>query len=94
MIKGTIMSRIIYCIFLKKKTEGQDFQSYPGELGKYIFNNISKEAWLQYQSKQTMLINEKKLSTLNINDRKLIEKYMINFFFKDRGIDIKKYINN
>ncbi|ADP66930.1 hypothetical protein CWQ_02940 [Buchnera aphidicola str. TLW03 (Acyrthosiphon pisum)] len=29
-----IMNRIIFCTFFKKKSEGQDFQSYPGKLGK------------------------------------------------------------
>ena len=56
------MSRTIFCTFLNQEAEGQDFQLYPGELGKRIFNEISKEAWSQWMSKQTMLINEKKLS--------------------------------
>ena len=55
------MSRTIFCTFLQREAEGQDFQLYPGELGKRIYNEISKEAWAQWQHKQTMLINEKKL---------------------------------
>ena len=39
------MSRTVNCVFLKKEAEGLDFQLYPGELGKRIFDNISKEAW-------------------------------------------------
>lgn len=54
------MSRTIFCTFLQREAEGQDFQLYPGELGKRIYNEISKEAWAQWQHKQTMLINEKK----------------------------------
>ena len=56
------MSRTIFCTFLQREAEGQDFQLYPGELGKRIYNEISKEAWAQWQHKQTMLINEKKLN--------------------------------
>lgn len=52
------MSRTIFCTFLKRDAEGQDFQLYPGEIGKRIFNEISKEAWSQWMAKQTMLINE------------------------------------
>ncbi len=48
-----------FCTFLQREAEGQDFQLYPGELGKRIYNEISKEAWAQWQHKQTMLINEK-----------------------------------
>ncbi len=38
------MSRTVFCARLKKEGEGLDFQLYPGELGKRIFDNISKEA--------------------------------------------------
>lgn len=38
------MSRTIFCTFLQREAEGQDFQLYPGELGKRIYNEISKEA--------------------------------------------------
>lgn len=33
-----------FCTFLQREAEGQDFQLYPGELGKRIYNEISKEA--------------------------------------------------
>ena len=54
------MAREVFCVFLKKQAPGLDFQLYPGELGKKIFDNISKEAFALWQAKQTMLINEKK----------------------------------
>ena len=68
------MSRTIFCTFLQREADGQDFQLYPGELGKRIYNEISKEAWAQWQHKQTMLINEKKLSMMNPEHRKLLEQ--------------------
>ncbi|QCI20094.1 MAG: oxidative damage protection protein [Buchnera aphidicola (Brevicoryne brassicae)] len=76
------MPRIIFCTFLEKKSEGQDYQSYPGELGKKIYNQISKTAWKQWIIKQTILINEKKLNMCNINDQEEIEKQMKLFLFK------------
>jgi Fe-S cluster biosynthesis and repair protein YggX len=85
------MSRTIFCTFLKREAEGQDFQLYPGETGKRIYNEISKEAWSQWLSKQTMLINEKKLSMMNLEDRKLLEKEMINFLFEGRDVHIDGY---
>ncbi|MBT9431007.1 oxidative damage protection protein [Candidatus Sodalis endolongispinus] len=85
------MSRTIYCTFLKREAEGKDFQFYPGELGKRIFDNISKEAWAQWQTKQTMLINEKKLSMMNVADRKVLEQEMINFLFEGQDVHIHGY---
>lgn len=85
------MSRTIYCTFLKRETEGQDFQFYPGKLGKRIYENISKEAWAQWQTKQTMLINEKKLNMMNVADRKVLEQEMINFLFEGQDVHIQGY---
>lgn len=86
------MSRQVYCIKLKKEAEGLDFQIYPGELGKKIFDNISKEAWVQWQSKQTMLINEHKLNMMNSEDRALLEKNMNHFLFEDGEINIEGFV--
>lgn len=56
------MSRTVFCVHLQQDAEGLDFQLYPGELGQRIFDSISKQAWAQWQTKQTMLINEKNLT--------------------------------
>ena len=50
------MARTVFCEYLKKDAEGLDFQLYPGELGKRIFNSISKQAWGEWIKKQTMLV--------------------------------------
>ncbi|AEO08885.1 protein that protects iron-sulfur proteins against oxidative damage [Buchnera aphidicola str. Ak (Acyrthosiphon kondoi)] len=76
------MKRIIFCTFLKKQSEGQDFQFYPGELGEKIYNQISKKAWEKWIAKQTILINEKKLNMFNLEDRKKIEEHMKLFLFE------------
>lgn len=86
------MARDVYCVFLKKNAPGLDFQLYPGELGKKIFDNISKEAFSQWQSKQTMLINEKKLNMMNLEHRKLLEEQMQKFLFEGEAVDIEGYV--
>ncbi|KFK93394.1 MULTISPECIES: oxidative damage protection protein [unclassified Serratia (in: enterobacteria)] len=85
------MSRTIFCTFLQRDAEGQDFQLYPGDVGKRIFNEISKEAWSEWMKKQTMLINEKKLNMMNVDDRKLLEAEMIRFLFEGHDIHIEGY---
>ncbi|MFT8229801.1 MAG: oxidative damage protection protein [Enterobacterales bacterium] len=79
------MKKNIYCKFLKKISEKQDFQSYPGNLGRFIYENISKKAWIKWQNKQTIMINENKLNMLNIAHRKILENKMINFLFKSKN---------
>jgi len=39
------MARTVNCVMLKREAEGLDFAPYPGELGKRIYDNVSKEAW-------------------------------------------------
>ena len=39
------MARTVNCIKLGKEAEGLDFPPYPGELGKRIWEGVSKEAW-------------------------------------------------
>ena len=38
------MARMIHCIKLGREAEGLDFPPYPGELGKRIYEHVSKEA--------------------------------------------------
>ncbi|SHO55633.1 oxidative damage protection protein [Vibrio quintilis] len=85
------MSRTVYCEHLQKEAEGLDFQLYPGELGKRIFDHISKEAWGLWQHKQTMLINEKKLNMMDPEHRKIIEEAMVNFLFEGQDVHIEGY---
>lgn len=85
------MLRTVYCSYLKKEAPGLAFQLIPGELGKRIFDNISQEAWTEWQQKQTMFINEKKLNLMKAEDRKLIEEAMIGYLFENKGIEIEGY---
>ncbi|WP_438864689.1 oxidative damage protection protein [Neptunicella sp.] len=85
------MSRTVSCQYLKKDAEGLDFQLYPGELGKRIFDNISKEAWALWQKKQTMLINEKKLNMMDAEHRKFLEGAMQDFLFEGKDVEVEGY---
>lgn len=85
------MARTVFCTYLKKEADGLDFQTLPGDLGKKVFESISKEAWSLWMSKQTMLINEKKLNLMNPEDRTLIEKTMVEFLFEGKEVQIDGY---
>ena len=86
------MARTVNCVYLNKEADGLDFQLYPGELGKRIFDNISKEAWGLWQKKQTMLINEKKLNMMNVDDRKFLEEQMTSFLFEGKDVEIEGFV--
>ncbi len=75
------MARIVKCVKLGREAEGLDYPTYPGELGKRIFENVSKEAWQMWMNHQTMLMNEYRLNPLDPKARKFIEQEMEKFFF-------------
>ena len=77
------MSRTVNCVKMGKEGEGLDFQPYPGELGKKVFESVSKEGWGLWMEHQTMLINEYRINPLDPKARKMIEEQMEQFFFGD-----------
>ena len=75
------MARTVMCIKLGREAEGLDFPPYPGELGKRLYENVSKEAWEGWKKQQTMLINEHRLSLADPSARKyLMEQTEAHFF--------------
>ena len=75
------MARMVQCAYLKREAPGLDRPPYPGELGKRIFESISKEAWAQWLQHQTMLINEYRLTPIEPKARKFLEGEMEKFLF-------------
>jgi len=75
------MPRTVFCQKLQREAEGLAWLPYPGELGKRIYANISQEAWSAWLAHQTMLINENRLSPLDPDARKFLEREMEKFLF-------------
>ena len=86
------MTRTVNCVLLKKEAEGMDYAPYPGELGKRIYENVSKEAWQRWIAHQTMLINEYRLTPIEPEARKFLEKEMEKFFFEGGSDAPKEYV--
>lgn len=75
------MSHDVFCEKLGRKAPGLDFLPYPGALGQRIYDSISKEAWGMWLRHQTMLINEYRLSTLELQAREFLAAEMQKFLF-------------
>lgn len=88
------MSRMLFCTYLQRQAVSLASAPYPGKLGEQIYNEISQEAWKAWQAKQTMLINEKKLTLMHSADRQLLEEAMVQFLFEGRDIPIAGYMPN
>ncbi len=75
------MARMVNCIKLGREAEGLDLPPYPGELGKRIWESVSKEAWADWLKHQTMLVNENRLNLADQRAREYLKRQMENHFF-------------
>ncbi|MEE9159817.1 MAG: oxidative damage protection protein [Gammaproteobacteria bacterium] len=86
------MTRLVNCVKLGKEAEGLDVPPYPGDLGKRIFDNVSKEAWQMWLGHQTMLINEYRITPFEPKARKFLEEEMEKFFFGEGSSRPEEYV--
>ena len=77
------MSRTVTCVKLGKEAPGLERQTYPGDLGKRVYDTISAEAWQMWMGQQTILINEFRLSVMDPAARQYLEKEMQRFLFEE-----------
>ncbi len=75
------MVRMVQCVKLGREAEGLDYPPYPGELGKRIYEKVSREAWAGWIKHQTMLVNENRLNLADIKARKYLAEQMEAHFF-------------
>jgi len=78
---------MVNCVKLKREAEGLDVPPYPGELGKEIFEKVSKEAWKGWIEHQKMLVNENRLSGADPRAREYLREQMKLYFFGE-GADM------
>ncbi len=74
------MTRMVMCRKHQQQLAGLARAPFPGSKGEDIYNNISQQAWDEWQSHQTMLINERHLNMMNADDRKFLMAEMDKFF--------------
>ena len=86
------MTRTVNCIKLEKEAEGLDTLPYPGDLGKRIYEQVSKEAWKMWLGHQTMLINEYRLTPIEPKARKFLEEEMEKYFFAEGSEKPKEFV--
>jgi Fe-S cluster biosynthesis and repair protein YggX len=88
----SLMARTVNCIKLGKEADGLDFPPYPGELGKRIWEGVSKEAWAAWLKHQTMLVNENRLNLADARARQYLARQMENHFFGDGADAAQGYV--
>lgn len=86
------MPRMVFCRKYQQELEGLDFPPYPGAKGVDIFNNVSKKAWQEWMSHQTMLINEKRLNVMDTGTKVYLNEQMLKFLSGDQYDQAEGYV--
>lgn len=73
--------RTVHCVKLKRELPGLDAPPWPGELGQRIYNEISAEAWEQWEERMKMILNEYRLLPFQKEAQALVTKHMEEFLF-------------
>jgi Fe-S cluster biosynthesis and repair protein YggX len=74
-------NRMVFCVKFQKDLEGMDYQPFDDDLGKRIYDNVSKEGWKLWLEHSKMIINEYRLDLVSPEAQHLLRDQMEKFFF-------------
>jgi Fe-S cluster biosynthesis and repair protein YggX len=75
--------RLVKCIKLGIELPGLDSPPVPSELGKKVFENVSKQAWLEFLEYFKMVVNEYRLDLTSPMADQVFEQKIQEYFFSD-----------
>jgi len=74
-------TRMVMCVKFGREMPGLDRVPWKGEIGKRVYDNVSKEAWKMWIEYSKMLMNEYRLNPLDPNSQRIMEEQLGQFFF-------------
>jgi Fe-S cluster biosynthesis and repair protein YggX len=75
------MARMVNCVKLGKELPGLDWQPYPNDLGKKIYESISEQAFKMWLEQAKLVINEYRLNLADPASQKMLYEQAEKFFF-------------
>lgn len=75
------MARMIQCVKLGREAEGLDKPPLKGDVGKRLYENVSKEAWKMWLEHSKMLINEFRLDLMSETGQRIWMTEMDKYFY-------------
>jgi Fe-S cluster biosynthesis and repair protein YggX len=86
------MARMVHCRKLKQELPGLDMPPFPGPKGQEVFENISKQAWAEWMTHQTTLINEMRLNMMDLTARTYLSEQREKFFSGEQVDQAEGYV--
>ena len=84
--------RKVFCVKLKKELPGLADPPWPGDLGKRIYEQVSAEAWSEWEDRMRMILNEYRLMPWQKEAQDLVAKLMTEFFFGEEPAPPEGYV--
>jgi Fe-S cluster biosynthesis and repair protein YggX len=84
--------RMVKCVKLGKELPGLDRIPWKGEIGKRVYEHVSKDAWKMWVDHSKMLLNEFRLNPMDPNSQKIMEEQMEQFFFGDGSKPLEGFV--
>jgi Fe-S cluster biosynthesis and repair protein YggX len=80
---GAAPVRMVKCVKFGREMPGLDRIPWKGEVGKKVYDNVSKEAWKLWVEHSKMVMNEFRLNPLDPKAQQIMEEQLNNYFFGD-----------
>lgn len=78
--------RTVFCVKFKKQLPGLDKPPFPGDIGRQIFEKVSKQAWEQWRDDmQIKVLNEYRLNMGDPKDYQVLVDQMLLFLNLKEG---------
>ncbi len=78
------MSRTVKCVKLGRELPGLDRPPIPGELGKSVYDHVSKEAWQMFENHFKMVMNEYRLNLMDPRTDEIFRQQVVEFLFSGK----------
>jgi Fe-S cluster biosynthesis and repair protein YggX len=75
------MARMVQCVKLGREAEGLEKQPIKGDLGKRVFENVSRDAWKMWLEHSKMLINEYRIDLMSESGQRIWMTELEKYFF-------------
>jgi len=73
--------RMVKCVKLGRELPGLERPPFNSELGKRIYENVSKQAWDMFREHLKMIINEYRLVLGTEESNRIVQEQMEQYFF-------------
>jgi Fe-S cluster biosynthesis and repair protein YggX len=94
LFEGNSMSdgHKVFCVKLQKELAGLNEPPFDTELGKKIYDNVSRDAWNMWMEHCKMLLNEYRLNPARKEDQQVIVQHLEQYFFGEGSALPKEYV--